>query len=84
MKAIELSQHAIDQAGERGTSREEIELAIRTSEWQPARFGRWECRRDFEFNSVWNGKRYLTKQLRPVFVDEEERIVVVTIYVYYF
>ena len=84
MKPIVLSRHALGQAAERGASREEIELTIRGADWQPARRGRLECRRDFEFNAIWLGKAYATKQLRPVFVDEPERIVVVTVYVYYF
>jgi len=33
---------------------------------------------------MWNGRHYLTKQVRPIFVDEPERIVVVTVYVYFF
>jgi hypothetical protein len=30
------------------------------------------------------GKRYATKQVRPIFVEEEREIVVVTVYTYYF
>jgi hypothetical protein len=32
---------------------------------------------------VWNGRRYNAKQVRPVFVVEEEAIVVVTVYAYF-
>jgi len=31
----------------------------------------------------WHGIVYATKQIRPIFVDEPEEIVVVTVYVYY-
>ncbi len=58
--------------------------AIRTSSWQPTGLGRLECRKDFPFNAEWNRHWYATRQVRPVFVDEAEEIVVVTVYVYYF
>ena len=38
---------------------------------------------DFPFGRKWNGKFYETKQVRPVFVEEEMEIVVVTVYTYY-
>ena len=84
MKPIVLSRHASEQAAERGTSSDQIQETIREAGWQLARSGRYECRKDFMFESVWLGKPYATKQVRPVFVEEDERIVVVTVYVYYF
>lgn len=36
------------------------------------------------YAAEWNGKVYATKQVRPIFVDEADVIVVVTVYVYYF
>ncbi|MBA4180504.1 MAG: hypothetical protein C0506_07950 [Anaerolinea sp.] len=58
--------------------------AIRNGTWIPAARGRMECRADFPFNGEWNEKHYTTKQVRPVFVDEPDEIVVVTVYTYYF
>ena len=43
-----------------------------------------ECRRDYAFASAWNGRQCATKQVRPIFVEETDQIVVVTVYVYYF
>jgi len=68
----------------RGATEAEAAEAIRDELWQPAELGRLECRRSFPFNSVWNGRRYAIKQVRPIFVDEAEALVVVTVYVYYF
>ncbi len=68
----------------RGTAEAEIEEAIRTTEWSPAELGRLECRKDFAFDKEWNGKLYTNKQGRPIFVEEEQEIVVVTAYTYYF
>ena len=43
-----------------------------------------ECRKDYPFNATWNRRHYVTKQIRPIFVEEPNEIVVVTVYVYYF
>jgi hypothetical protein len=69
--------------GSRGFTVAEVELTIRTAEWGSAELGRRDCRKDFPFNSVWNGRHYATKQVRPVFIDEPVEIIVITVYVYY-
>jgi hypothetical protein len=84
MKPIRLSGHARQQLSYRGASEGEIEEAIRTEEWAPAELGRLQCRKDFPFGREWNRKVYATKQVRPIFVEEEREIVVVTVYTYYF
>jgi hypothetical protein len=83
-KPIRLSGHASQQLRFRGASEEEIVEAIQVAEWGPAEQGRIQCRKDFPFNQVWNGKQYATKQVRPIFVEEPDEIIVVTVYVYYF
>jgi len=83
MKPIRLSDHAQAQLQFRGGFAWEVEEAIRTSPWQPAERGRLDCRRNLPFHQGWNGIVYATKQIRPIFVDEPEEIVVVTVYVYY-
>lgn len=67
----------------RGVSGLEVVEAIRTAPWEPAERGRLECRQNRPFGSDWNGKRYATKQVRPIFVDEPGEIVVVTVYAFY-
>jgi len=83
-KPIRLSGHAGDQLRFRGGTKQEVLEAIRNAPWQAAELGRLECQQDFAFNSAWNRKRYATKRVRPIFVDEPNGIVVVTMYVYYF
>jgi hypothetical protein len=80
-KLIQFSGHAIQQMAFRGATEAEVVDAIRTAPWQSAENGRIECRKEYAFDSVWNRKNYRTKQVRPVFVDEPNRIVVVTVYV---
>jgi len=45
---------------------------------------RLECHANFSFGRSWRGREYLVKQVRPIFVNEPDEIVVVTVYVYYF
>jgi hypothetical protein len=61
----------------------EVEEAIRSCPWQPADLGRLECMKNFPFNGEWNRKIYAPKQVRPIFVEEANEIVVVTVYTYY-
>ncbi len=84
MKAIRLSGHALSYMDRRGFSLEEVAEAIRTAPWTPAEFGRLECHKDFAFGRVWNGVVYATKRVRPIFVEEADEFVVVTVYTYYF
>ena len=84
MKPIRLSGHANQQLSFRGATESEIVEAIRSETWGSADSERLECRRNFAFNAIWNGKFYATKQIRPIFVEESDEIVVVTVYVYYF
>ena len=83
-KPIRLSGHARGQIFFRGGTEREVVEAIRTAPWQPAELGRLESRKDFPFNAEWNQSPYATKRVRPIFVNEPDEIVVVTVYVYYF
>lgn len=84
MKPIRFSKHALGYTTARGFTVAEVEEAIRTCPWGKAESGRWDCRKDYPFGQVWNGKVYPTRQVRPVFVDEPGEIVVITVYTYYF
>ena len=83
-KPVRLSGHAEEQLRSRGTTLQEVVETIRTEPWQAAELGKLECRKDFIYNGIWNQRHYVTKQVRPVFVEESSEIVVVTVYVYYF
>ena len=67
-KPIRLSGHAREQMAHRGTSEPEVHEAIREGSWGDAEGGRRDSRKDYNFDAEWNGKRYATKQGRPVFV----------------
>jgi hypothetical protein len=84
MKSIRLTKHASGYLGMRGFTAEEVEMAIRQSNWITGTRGRFECSMEFPFDSIWNGKPYQIKQVRPIFVEEELEIVVVTVYTYFY
>jgi len=84
MKRIRLSNHARGYLERRGFTVAEVERAIRESPWKPAELNRLNCRKNFPFSRDWNGRNYATKQVRPVFVEHADEIVVITVYTYYF
>lgn len=84
MKPIRFSGHARENMRFRGATEQEVVETIRTAPWVPAELGRLECRKDFAYGQDWNGRFYDIKQVRPIFVEEVDEIVVVTVYVYYF
>jgi len=84
MKEIFFTAHALANLSKRGFTKEEVIECIREEKWETAEFSKSECKRNFAYNMEWNGKLYATKQVRPIFTDEEKQIVVITVYTYYF
>jgi hypothetical protein len=83
MKPIRLSNHARRYCELRGFTAEEVERAIRGAPWTPAKGGRLECHLDLPYDKFWNGRRYAIKRVRPLFVEEADAIVVMTVLTYY-
>lgn len=83
-KRILFSKHAKIKIADRGASEEEVIKAIKEGSSEPSRKGRLLFRKNFHFNSMWQGKHYPIKQVAPVIADENDRMVIVTVYVYYF
>lgn len=84
MKPVRLSAHALSYTKKRGFTASEVEEAVRSSPWIPAEMGRLECHGDLPFGREWNGTIYKTKRVRPIFVQEADEILIVTVYTYYF
>ena len=82
-KPIRLSGHARQRLSFRGCNEAEVIETILTSVWRAAEGNRLECWKSFVYNKEWNRKVYSTKEIRPIFVEEKNEIVVVTVYVYY-
>ena len=68
----------------RGASEAEVESAMQNAAWEPAKLERLQSHLNFEFDAWWYSRHYATKQVNPIFVEEENYIAVVTVRVYYF
>lgn len=81
---IIFSTHAKQQLRKRGATEEEVSLVIQKQLWRGARNERHEAKGNFPHNQEWNSKFYKTKQVNPVFIEQEQTIIVITVYVFYF
>lgn len=81
---VELHPHAGLRAIERGVTESEVIAAVRGGERFPAKLGRVGFRLSFEFDGIWRGRRYATKQIEALAVDEGDRWLVITVLVKYF
>ncbi|MBI2913749.1 MAG: DUF4258 domain-containing protein [Chloroflexi bacterium] len=81
---IEISPHARQQMAERGAEESEVPAAVRSGLTEAARRGRILHRKNFRFEQHWRGRLYRIKQVAAVVASEGERLVVVTVYVFYF
>lgn len=84
MKPIRLTAHAVEQCAERGASEDEVRAAIERGAREAAKHNRTLYRRNFQYQAEWQGKFYAIKQVAPVIVEEQNEIVVVTVYTFYF
>jgi len=84
VKKIIFSKHSLGQIGDRGATREEVRKAIQEGEKISAKKGRLAFRKNLLFAGIWKGKHYRIKQIMPIVVEEENKFIVVTVYVFYF
>ncbi len=84
MKPIRLTKHATDRCLSRGATFQEVEQAIREGVREPVKANRQSSKMNFVFNDYWGNVFYPIKQVAPVFVEETNEIVVITVYTYYF
>jgi hypothetical protein len=79
-----LHPHAFQRCDERGATADEVITTVETGETFPAKFDRTGFRHNFLFNSTWNGKYYMTKQIEVFAKKENENWLVITVFVKYF
>ena len=84
MKPIVFSNHARLRMADRGAREDDVVSAIRTGQREPAQRGLWLYRLNLEFQRDWDGKRYSVQQVVAIAAEEADRIVVVTVYTFYF
>jgi len=85
LKPIRFSAHAQLQMILRGASEEEVMKAINTGKWEPAKMGKFQTEYRFDFNRIalTNQMFYKHKTVKPIFADEQDEIVVITVKEYY-
>ncbi|MDI6769597.1 MAG: DUF4258 domain-containing protein [Anaerolineales bacterium] len=83
-KPVVFSSHSREKMLDRGATESEVEMAIRTGSSEPAQRNRLMFRKNFSYGQSWRGKHYAIKQVAPVVVEEAERFIVVTVFVFYF
>ncbi len=84
LKPIRFSKHSLLQCDERGATTEKVSRAIRNGKKETVKHGRVMFVSNFEYNNSWNGNVYAIKQVAPVVAIEENEIVVITVYTFYF
>ena len=84
MKSIRLTNHAQEQAIERGTNQAEIVDTIIRGDRQSAKNGRYKYQATFQYNNDWQGKFYSLKKVVPIVAETDMEFVVITVYTFYF
>lgn len=84
MDTILFSLHALEQMRIRGVTRDEVVLTVSTGEKLPANRGRIAFRKNFPFRSSWQGSYYEVKQVMAIVAEDIDKMVVVTVYSFYF
>ncbi|MBI2467323.1 MAG: DUF4258 domain-containing protein [Candidatus Rokubacteria bacterium] len=83
-KPIVFTRHAQERMRERGAREEDVRQAIRIGQREPAQRGLFVYRVNLEFHREWDGRYYAVQQVVPVVAEESDRLIVVTVYVFYF
>lgn len=84
MEHIVFPPHALKQMAERGASKKEIIETIDAGEMNFVKHGRIAYRKNFQYNNKWGGKFYHVKQVMPIVKKESDKIIVITVYTFYF
>lgn len=61
-----------------------LSAAINSGERISAKRGRLAFRKNLPFENSWKGRYYETKQVMPIVNEENDALVVITVYVFYF
>ncbi|MBM3325628.1 MAG: DUF4258 domain-containing protein [Calditrichaeota bacterium] len=80
---IQIDPHTRQRMPKRGVSQSEIVEVIQTGELFPAKLGRTGRFKVFQFDSIYEGKFYQQKRIEVIYVEENNKIVTVTVYARY-
>ena len=80
---IQIDRHTLVRAGERGATAAEIEDVVLTGTAIPGKRNRLGRFKIYPFGRLRNGKRYEQKRVEVYYVEEDNVLVTVTVYVFY-
>ena len=80
---IQIEPHTLQRAEERGTNIEEIHIVLEHGTEIPARGNRKAKAKVFSFKKERLGKYYEEKRVEVIYVEEENTVITVTVYVFY-
>ncbi len=69
---------------ERGATEAEVIATVEHGERLPAKYGRCGFRRNFPFGANWRGRRYETKQVEVLAVEDGNDWLIITVITRYF
>jgi hypothetical protein len=81
---IEIHPHARERTIERGATEDEVVATVTAGDGFVAKYGRTGFRRNFQFDGVWRGRRYVTKQVEAYAVEDGTDWMVITVLVKFF
>ena len=80
---VQIEPHTLQRAIERGATEDEIKDTLEKGVNILARQGRLGKSKTFAFNKERNGKYYEQKKLEVYYTIEQQRIITITVYVFY-
>ena len=80
---IQIDQHTLDRAEERGTNENEIIDVINTGFSISAKYGRIGKAKIYNFKQRRNRKYYEQRRVEVFYIIEKDAIITVTVYVFY-
>jgi len=80
---LQIDEHTLKRAEERGTNINEIHDIIETGSPIPAKYQRLCKYKIYSFNKERNGKYYKQKRVEVYYIKDVEKIITVTVYVFY-
>ena len=80
---IQIDPHTLERAEERGTNEDEIKDVINTGFPIPAKYGRTGKAKIYEFKQNRLNKYYEEKRVEVFYIIERNKIITVTVYVFY-
>ena len=76
---VRLHEHAFDRLPMRGATEQEVVETVMDGSREPANLGRTLFRKEFPFDAEWRGRRYATKTVEAIAVDEDGWLVITVI-----